>query len=417
MTKIFLYATVYLFIYLLKSSEAKEDTKLLFVQILFRHGDRAPINLYPNDPNPESFWLEGLGKLTMLGRKQHYAVGKFFRLLYENFTTSSPLEIDVISSANDRCIKSAETNLASFYAPSSKWQFDKHLKWQPISISYIPKSEDKYLETESYCPRASVEEENVVNSPGGQAFIAKHKEMFENLTYYSGTSITDWLSASYFHDTIFIEKKYNLTVPSWVEPFWDELETVADLSFFWTFNSPLLHRLRAGPLLQKIIEKMNLKLSGDIPDQKVQIYSAHDTNIAVVLAALNLFNMKQPPYCSSLLFELYEKNGKNVIRLLYLNSTNPEKEMQTPHVLKIEGCSEFCPLDYFISYTKNLIPGDWEQECELDKSFIEKVKEKNITIALFVAMIGVTIIVMTVYAVWRFHIRKDKYSYHLMPMS
>lgn len=44
----------------------------------------------------------------------------------------------------------------------------------------------------------------------------------------------------------FFQKKYNLTIPAWADPYWKELENVADLSFYWSWNSPLLHRLRAG---------------------------------------------------------------------------------------------------------------------------------------------------------------------------
>lgn len=399
--------------------KTQEDHKLLFVQILFRHGDRAPINLYPNDPNSESFWTEGLGKLTMLGRKQHYALGKFLREMYGNFTTSSPNEVNVTSSDVDRCIKSAETNLASFFKPTSEWQFDKNLEWQPISIFYIPKLQDKYLETESYCPKAFAEQNLVLHSPDGQAFLARHKAMFENLTVNSGSPITDWTSASFLHDTLFIEKKYNLTIPAWASPYWKELENVADLSFYWSFNSPLLHRLRAGPLLQNMIQMMEEKIAGKIPLLKFQIYSAHDTNIAVMLDALSLYNMKQPPYCAALLLELHQlANGKNAVRLLYQNSTEPEKEIQTPRTLILEGCTEFCPLDFFINFTQKLIPSDWEKECQLNKSFIEKLKEKNITIGLFLASISLIIVLTSIYSIWRFYSRnRDKYSYHLMPLS
>lgn len=104
----------------------------------------------------------------------------------------------------------------------------------------------------------------------------------------------------------------------------------------------------------------------------------HDTNIAVVLDALNLYNMKQPPYCASLLFELHElAGGEKAVRILYQNSSQPEKEIQAPHTLILEGCTEFCPLKYFINFTKDLIPDDWEKECQLDKSFIEKIQDKS----------------------------------------
>lgn len=56
-----------------------------------------------------------------------------------------------MSSDCDRCMKSAETNLASFFAPAPQWQFDKHLSWQPISIYYTPKEDDKVkMSLESY---------------------------------------------------------------------------------------------------------------------------------------------------------------------------------------------------------------------------------------------------------------------------
>ncbi|GFU28551.1 testicular acid phosphatase homolog [Nephila pilipes] len=396
---------------LLKVATSKENTKLLFVQILFRHGDRAPIELYPNDPNPASVWPEGLAKLTQLGKRQHYALGKFFRSMYENFTTSNPLEVNVISSEVDRCLKSAETNLASFYAPTSQWSFDTQFKWQPISIHYIPKDDDKYLETDSYCPRATQEQENVIKSPEGQRVIQEHEFMFKNLTFYSGNSIENWTTASYFHDVIYIEKKYNLSVPTWVEPFWDELINVSNLSFFWSFNSPLLHRLRAGPLLQRIIQKMNNKINGDIPDLKFQIYSAHDTNIAVVLDALNLYNMKAPPYCSSLLFELHEmSSGDKTVRLLYQNSSKPEEKIDPPHVLILEGCTEYCPLDYFINYTSPLMPEDWDTECQLDKSFVDKIKEKQVTVVWFFLLAAVVIATMSIYVLWRIYSRRQDKS-------
>lgn len=419
MLKFLYYILGIIFLYNIFCVLGNEDSKLVFVQILWRHGDRAPIDLYPNDPNPESVWNEGLGKLTMLGRKQHYALGKYFRQMYENFATWSPNEINVTSSECDRCMKSAETNLASFFAPSPEWKFDQHLNWQPIPIYYIPKPQDKYLETDSDCPRAVVEQKRIVNSPEGQAFISKHQEMFGNLTIDSGSPITNWTSASYLHDVLFIEKKYNLSIPHWADYYWDELTNVSDLSFFWSYNSQLLHRLRAGPLLQRTIEMMKRKLSGDIPLQKFQIYSAHDSNIAVVLNALNLFNMKQPPYCASLVFELHERaDGINLVRLLYLNSTRPEMEPQEPHILVLDGCTEFCQLDYFINITKSLIPDDWKKECQLDRTFLEKLEDKNITVGLFFALMAGIILTLSMYSLWKVYNRdRDKYSYHLMSMD
>lgn len=55
-----------------------EETELVMLQMIFRHGDRTPLHKYPNDPNDLSFWdkFGGYGVLTPNGRKQAYNYGK-----------------------------------------------------------------------------------------------------------------------------------------------------------------------------------------------------------------------------------------------------------------------------------------------------------------------------------------------------
>ncbi|XP_071036238.1 lysosomal acid phosphatase-like isoform X1 [Parasteatoda tepidariorum] len=349
--------------YLVNRTTSNEDYELILVQMLFRHGERAPIALYPTDPNPESFWKEGLGELTLLGEKQHYGLGKFLRYMYRNFMTGNSREIKVISSSYNRCILSAMSNLAGFYPPDDDSKIDKNLNWQPIPVHYIPDLIDKYMDTDSFCPRATVELKRIENSPAAKKFLADHKEMFQNLTYYSGMPITDCLSSLLFHDCILQEKRYNLTIPDWVEPYWDELTRISNAAFYWAFNSPLMQRLRAGPLLKKIRDLVLKKISGDLPGQKFQMYSSHDANIAVILEAYDLYP-KSVPFAATLIFELYSSpDSSHFVRLVYLNSTEPENIFQTPHVLKFPGCEEYCPLHYFINITEPFIPLFWETEC------------------------------------------------------
>lgn len=47
------------------TSTKVENAELLFAHILYRHGDRNPINSFPTDPwKNESFWPRGYGSLT-----------------------------------------------------------------------------------------------------------------------------------------------------------------------------------------------------------------------------------------------------------------------------------------------------------------------------------------------------------------
>lgn len=76
---------------LLASAHENDDdeTQLVLVQIVFRHGDRTPVGVYPTDPNNASVWKKfgGLGQLTQRGMQQHYAFGR----LDHHTTTTRPL--------------------------------------------------------------------------------------------------------------------------------------------------------------------------------------------------------------------------------------------------------------------------------------------------------------------------------------
>ncbi|XP_071036793.1 lysosomal acid phosphatase isoform X2 [Parasteatoda tepidariorum] len=344
------------------------EYKLQSIQMIYRHGDRAPIFQYPNDPNPITVWKAGLGNLTLLGKRQHWSLGLLFRSHYNNFITTSPTEINVMSAVDDRCMNSAATNLASFYSPKDDWMFYSNVHWQPIPIHYMPSEKvDKYLSQISDCPKAAMLEKQCITSPENKAFDAQHKEMYDYLSLHSGKPIKNWFQLTMFHDTLLVEKIHNLKIPSWVIPYWDEIEDVASGVFYRFYKVPEIQYFRGGPLLGMIVDKMIGKVSGDLAELKVQVYSAHDSTVAVILGCLNMVPTKLVPYAATLIFELYseKESEKEFVRLLYLNSTEPETANQRPNILIMDGCQEYCPLDYFIKFTKKSIPKNWEKECQL----------------------------------------------------
>ena len=62
---------------------------------------------------------------------------------------------------------------------------------------------------------------------------------------------------------------------------------------------------RSGPFLGKVLHDMTKKTSCDSKaGQKLAMYSAHDSTIANVLMALDVFDPQSPPYRSAVLIEL-----------------------------------------------------------------------------------------------------------------
>lgn len=64
---------------------------LVYVQTIWRHGDRAPEQLpYPNDQYVEDYWPRGWAQLTNVGMGQLHELGTFFKNRYvRTFVNSS----------------------------------------------------------------------------------------------------------------------------------------------------------------------------------------------------------------------------------------------------------------------------------------------------------------------------------------
>lgn len=59
------------------------DTTVKYAAIIFRHGDRTPVETYPTDPwQNQSYWPVKFGELTNIGKRQHYALGQWLRERY-----------------------------------------------------------------------------------------------------------------------------------------------------------------------------------------------------------------------------------------------------------------------------------------------------------------------------------------------
>ncbi|EYC16596.1 hypothetical protein Y032_0033g2741 [Ancylostoma ceylanicum] len=96
--------------------------EVVHVQVLFRHGDRAPSNVYPLDPYGEEVWPRGFSQLTEQGYRRAQELGEYLRVRYGNqHNLLGPKyhrkEVYMRSSDKDRCIETA-MGVASTMFPS-----------------------------------------------------------------------------------------------------------------------------------------------------------------------------------------------------------------------------------------------------------------------------------------------------------
>ncbi|MFH4975622.1 hypothetical protein AB6A40_002331 [Gnathostoma spinigerum] len=390
----------------------KGSNELLFVQIVWRHGDRSPVSIYPTDPNQSEAWPHGLGELTETGMIQQYTLGNLIRQRYINGTYSFlvpnylPKEIYVRSTDVNRTLISAMANLAGMYPtgiPGTDYPRTENgswpSNWTPIPVHTVEFDHDYIGNAFAFCPRSEQIMAEIRASRNYRMVEEENKDFFKFLTVQTGMKV-NLDNVELIYDTHIIEKIHNLTQPAWLTK--DVAAKLHNLThigneFILGISEPYvpeLIKLRGGSLLKTLHRNMFLKLQclkenakkecEWIRNLKYFALSAHDTTIA---ALLSTFGDEEevivggiPHYTASVAIELWNRNDVGpAIKILY-HSDFHHKYRPVTNLTK--GCphdSDFCPFSVFEERSLKFIPQDINMECKLKDRKKRKIVRNNRT--------------------------------------
>ncbi|CAH2103719.1 unnamed protein product [Euphydryas editha] len=342
------------------------EKSVKYAAVIYRHGDRTPVNLYPTDPwRNESLWPVKFGELTNIGKRQHYALGKWFRKRYSHLVSEKfdPSEVYIRSTDVDRTLMSAQANLAGMYTPSGDSIWNTDLIWQPIPVHTKPEKDDEVLAMKKKCMPYIKEREKYFHSTSYKERLSKYQGLMDYLTAYTGKKIKDYEDINDIFNVLYIESLYNFTLPNWTQSVYpNKMKEPSCYSFTTATATPLMARLMVGPLLKDIVAKMNTVILKKKPNPlKLSMYSAHDFQIGNILSAIGVFDGNCPAYTSTILFELLQDNStmEYFIQMSYRNST----EIIEPYIMNIPYCGKICPFERFLKLYDNLVTVDWNYEC------------------------------------------------------
>ena len=349
--------------------------------------------------------------LLQIGKQQHYQFGKWLRNRYDSLVGKkySKDEIYIRSTDVDRTLMSALSNLAGFFPPQSTDVWSDELAWQPIPVHTEPEKKDGVLASKKTCPVYDHELKKLYKSKEFKDYDKQNKELYKYLTKHAGKKVDSLQSVQNIYSCLHIEQIYNKTLPEWTKSVYpDKLLPISGLSFATKTYTPLLARLKTGPLLKEILVRMHNKTSSVLePNRSVWIYSAHDTTVSALLNTMGIFKTigyHNPPYASSVLIELRKYNDGPRVQVFYRNTTGE------PDPLEIPGCGTSCPLENMFKIYNDVLPVNWEEECSLSllqMPLIENVSETVSPITIFTFMALMMFVGIVVLLIATFHKRRD----------
>lgn len=138
------------------------------------------------------------------------------------------------------------------------------------------------------------------------------------------------------------------------------------------------------------------------------MYSGHDTTVSALLNTLKLFDFHNPPFLACVMLELRLHQGTPYVTVVYKNDTDPT-------TLVIPGCGVTCPLKKMFDLYDDVLPTDWETECQMPplvEALIRKVGYDMSATIIVLAIVGVILLLsMVFFGVYRIHKRSRRNLY------
>jgi hypothetical protein len=323
--------------------------------------------------------------------QQHYLLGQFLRRRYvlgeksEKFLNASYStdEIFVRSTNYNRTVQSALANLAGFY-PSNG--FTEELHWSPIPIHINNTLIHGAMSIN--CPKYNQLTEQLHKSAPWKKREAERQPFYDFMTRMTNyaTPINGTNMGQIF-DALRTDIWNKRKLPPWINS--SVYDKVVHYSWSYPISDPTWTKYKTGFLLDEIIVRMKDKAQvighrlDPNPRLKLLIYSAHDSIVEPLLRAMRVFNHVNPPYASTLFFELHQtENSEFFVKVLYRNTTT-DYASADPLVLQVEGCPGVkCSLSSFalrsVPYT--MTSESYAKECGLPDLDLEIWRMKALAI-------------------------------------
>lgn len=382
------------------------DVELLAAIAVTRHGDRAPIFSFPDDP---TVWPEGPAQLTGRGMRQHYELGARLRRRYVDRwplldATYNFSQVSVRATDVDRTIASAIAQLAGLY-PAGTGPVDSPRAQPFIPVHSVPADSDSLLRAFDNCARYRSLEHSRTLTPEWQD---KAREIGDFVAELEAATRTRILLEQWYilYDPLFAQHEHALPLCAGrvSESQYARVIDIADWQNGHVFAHDELSHLAGGNLAALIGDTLaSLATAANGAHARYTLYSGHDTTVAPLLAVMPIvYDGKLVPYAANVIFELVRVRGSTATHVIMLYLGAP---------VSVRGCEAgpypgSCTLPSFAAAMRAAAVPDWTLRCS--DTYVappgQDVRDAAVRRAIFlvvVAVMCVTFLVGT--ALWLYY--------------
>ena len=367
-------------VYLVVSLAIVCEGTILSVIEACRHGARAAIYSYPWD---QAYWSQGLGELTQEGMRQHYLNGVEFRRRYiieqqvlpPTFNHST---IYVQSTDVNRTIMSAESQLMGLYpvgpSLSSVAMETKAVPpfnisnlnniiaelgmqalpnyFQPVPVHVVDQDYDFIMLASDNCPYIDYIQASVKKSAYYQYLLTNYSMSLQNQLYRAFQTEINFGGAGHIGDTLVCDTFHGYEMPPGVtQEMYQQMTWIMNYSNWYYYQNGGAY-LASSQFFANMLNVFDGNINGT-STMKFQLFSGHDTTLVGYLTALGQWDMNNPPFASTMIFELHDEGGQYFVKSLYNDVP-----------MNISNCAEMCPYDEFKAFLTSWIVPNVEEVCQ-----------------------------------------------------
>lgn len=233
--------------------------------------------------------------------------------------------------------------------------------FQPVEIQTINLNFDNLLYGfgTDQCPRFIQINQDIQNSEDYKQRVHKYVETIQPQVLQIFGANYSYEDAAYIGDTLVCEKFHDFPLPNGVtQEIYDELNSMYNYtnSYFFT---PEGAALSSSEFFNAVINQFNNTIYNSSL-LKIGLYSGHDTSIIGFLIFMGLWDGLNPPFASTLVFELYLENGDYFLKMIYNDKP-----------LILEGCQLMCPYEIFLEIIQPKIVSNLQEACKIKNQIID----------------------------------------------